>query len=333
MMSDTVLEIVAKEAVQMDGIRPYLGVVARNPLLSPLNQALLYFQNPKSGLVCGRTAWEAMGREVRADAVPVTLYVPEIVIGGDGVRADYKVVSVFGEEVTVDRGNGEGHESSGRVREDFSRSPGMTGDFDLVGRILETMGATTEMIEAEVLADRFSHGMYDRERKVFFLEKGSSRETQMRTVAELFVEEMARQREVGDKALILAVKDAVFQRYGVEAEIMNALYAGLDRYGMGEKVGFLVALGRLVMEVVQGIEGRCLSFDETAFVNGMFDTDDKDELVLRCMQGAGNAEDEMLSEELRLFGEKLLYMDGVCVKRLCRMREERRVFSYPAVRF
>ena len=189
------------------------------------------------------------------------------------------------------------------------------------------------MIEAEVLADRFSHGMYDRERKVFFLEKGSPGEMQVRTVAELFVEEMARQREVGDKALILAVKDAVFQRYGVEAEIMNALYAGLDRYGMGEKVGFLVALGRLVMEVVQGIEGRCLSFDETAFVNGIFDTEDKDELVLRCMQSAGNAEDEMLSEELRWFGEKLLYMDGDCVKRLCRMREERRVFSYPAVRF
>ena len=94
MMSDTVLEIVAKEAVQMEGIRSYLGVVARNPLLSPLNQALLYFQNPKSGLVCGRTAWEAMGREVRADAVPVTLYVPEIVILEDGVRADYKVISV-----------------------------------------------------------------------------------------------------------------------------------------------------------------------------------------------------------------------------------------------
>ena len=186
MMSDTVLEIAAKEAVQMDGIRPYLGVVARNPLLSPLNQALLYFQNPKSGLVCGRTAWEAMGREVRVNAVPVTLYVPEIVISGDGVRADYKVVSVFGEEVT------EGE----YIRND---------NIDLVGRILETMGATTEMIEAEVLVDRFSHGMYDRGRKVFFLEKGSPGETQVRTVAELFVEEMARQREVGDKVLILAV--------------------------------------------------------------------------------------------------------------------------------
>ena len=327
-MNHFIMEHVANGAVCKEKIIFYLDLVKDNINLSAMNQALLYFQNPKASAVCGRAAWEAMGRNIKKDAVPIVLYLPEITrkdnkeaeddikTGIDSprsFRAVYKAVNVFDVSAT------EGAEMPVRA------SP------EIMERIIEATGATTEVIEKEVIRNPMDRGFYDRKLHTFFLEKGMDSKEQEATLLSLFVEYEFSGRGIDDRLLELAVKYVLLERYGLEHRIREPLFTRLDTYDGEARKRFVMGLSLLSADIAQVIEGRWLSFEETAYVNCLFDIDDKGEIICRCMKAAENAEDEILSDSLRRFGEKLMYAEEDVVRRLCWMRSERRLFSYPPV--
>ena len=91
-------------------------------------------------------------------------------------------------------------------------------------------------------------------------------------------------------------------------------------------------MNALSTELAQLIEGRRLTFEETAYVNCLLTSESKGDVVAGYMEASCAARDELLSEGLRSFGEKLLYADEGCIKELFRKRKERGLLSYPEER-
>ena len=54
--------------IQKENILTYLDIVTANPSLSYLNHLLLFAQDKRAEVVCGRGAWEAMGRTIKEGA-------------------------------------------------------------------------------------------------------------------------------------------------------------------------------------------------------------------------------------------------------------------------
>lgn len=50
---------------ECENILTYLDVTSSNPSLSYLNHLLLFAQGKRAEVVCGRGAWEAMGRKIK----------------------------------------------------------------------------------------------------------------------------------------------------------------------------------------------------------------------------------------------------------------------------
>lgn len=335
-MNHFIMERVADGAVCKEKILSYLDMVKKNVYLSAMNQSLLYFQDPTASAVCGKAAWEGAGRIVRDDATPVILYLPEIAVGAEtgdgrvenvgggdsdgaagksGYRAEYRPVNVF--DIRATEGDGVAEPERPMIIE----------------RVLAYSGATSEVIEREALLDPFAHGFYDRRLNVIFLERGLDLAGQEAAMAAVLIGMVFEELEIADPLLEMAVRYAVLGRYGLDAQVSKALFVKLDSYDKEQRQAFLIGLSQVVLEVVQRIEGRGLMFEETAFVNCLFTDDDKGGIVYRCMRAAENAEDEMLSDGLRRFGEKVLYADDAEVRRLFRMRMERKVVTYPVVRW
>ena len=314
-MNHFIMEQVADGAICKDKVLSYLDTVRCNVHLSAMNQALLHFQKPGAGLACGRTAWKAMGRTVKEDAVPIIIYLPEVRMEDGAYRADYKPVNVFDVDST-----------EGESLRDLDKP-------DIIGRILELTGGTTEVIEREMLRNPLEHGMYDGKRNVFYLERGLDKQGQEAVMLSLLVGDVFADRGIDDRLLELAVRYVLMGRYGLDSGISEPLFMGLDSYGREKRMRFIIGISGMVLEVVRIIEGDCLSFDETAFVNCLMDTGDKGEMVCRCMKAAENAEDELLSDALRRLGERMMYEDEGRVRELFRLRQERRLMSFPAVRW
>ena len=154
-MNQFILERVAKSAVRMETIMDYLDMAARNIRLSVMNQALLFFQNPKAVQVCGKAAWEALDGSVREDAVPIILYVPRIQKTGDGTyEASYDAVNVY--DISAVTGIGNMADSK---------------PDDISERILAVSGATMETIEKEVIRNPLDRGFYDEALNTIFVDR------------------------------------------------------------------------------------------------------------------------------------------------------------------
>ena len=68
----------------------YLNLVANNPAMSVVNQALIYSQMPEGKCFCGSKAWGNIGCTVRADERPISLIIPHI----DTEDYDYEYLPV-----------------------------------------------------------------------------------------------------------------------------------------------------------------------------------------------------------------------------------------------
>ena len=68
-----------------ENILTYLNVISSNPSLSYLNHLLLFAQGKRTEVVCGRGAWEAMGRKIKENAQMLHIIYPAIVITEEGV--------------------------------------------------------------------------------------------------------------------------------------------------------------------------------------------------------------------------------------------------------
>ena len=79
---------VAEKVASREEILQFLRGCVANSNLSLLNQLLVYEQCPGAKTVCGKFAWNQLGRTVKANAVPVQILLPEKVVG-------YRVVNVY----------------------------------------------------------------------------------------------------------------------------------------------------------------------------------------------------------------------------------------------
>ena len=70
---------------ECENILTYLDVISSNPSLSYLNHLLLFAQGKRTEVVCGRGAWEAMGRKIKENAQMLHIIYPAIVITEEGV--------------------------------------------------------------------------------------------------------------------------------------------------------------------------------------------------------------------------------------------------------
>ena len=315
-MNQFILERVAKSAVRMETIMDYLDMAARNIRLSSMNQALLFFQNPKAVQVCGKAAWEAIGGSVREDAVPIILYVPRIQKTGDGIyEVSYDAVNVYDISAVTGIGNMDDSKPN-----------------DISERILAVSGATMETIEKEVIRNPLDRGFYDEALNTIFVEKGMSREEQEAALVSIFTGIMFGRYRISDRILETAVRHVLLKRYGLKSRIESALFTKLDTYEPEQQRSFLMGLNTLSTELAQLIEGRRLTFEETAYVNCLLTSESKGDVVAGYMEASCAAGDELLSEGLRSFGEKLLYADEGCIKDLFRKRKERGLLSYPEER-
>ena len=74
-----------RNVIQNENILTYLNIIASNPSLSYLNHMLLFAQGKRAEVVCGRGAWEAMGRTIKEDVTMLHIIYPAIVITEEGM--------------------------------------------------------------------------------------------------------------------------------------------------------------------------------------------------------------------------------------------------------
>lgn len=338
MMNDFILRNVAEDVVCREKIISYLDLIASNPHLSVLNQAMLYFQKQDAGFVCGRRAWEAMGRKVKEEAQPVILYLPEI--SGDresGYRHSFQPVNAYAQSDTEGRTAKENTEKepNGQLEKRYlqtaakDRMDFVKKDGDLISRILEATGATTELVEREVISDPARHGFFNAERKMFGLERGIDMEGHSRVMTELFIEYFIGELGCSDRLLLPAAEYVVFAHFGWDHGIAAPLFAKLDSYTDDRKLSYLIALRETISEILQILDGRTLSFDETAFVNCLLTTPDKDQAFAIFEAALYSAGDELTAEAMRRFLVKLSLAEDGYIEKLYEKRMRQEVYSYP----
>ena len=310
---------IAESAVTRDNILPLLKVCAANIGLSYLNQLLIFNQKSNAEAVCGRKAWNHLGRKIKDDAVPVQILFPRFrkEIDTDSFtkaeyRAEYVAVNVF------DFSSTEGREyHAERKKVIFS------------DRITQITGITWELVGSEALEEALEYGMFDRERKVFCLLDNCTEEQRDRTIISLYIDYVMDMSKIDDKLLKLAVSYVVYEYLGMKHMIVRALFGRLEKMETEEKLGFLKHVLRFSKRVIDDLESNILSFNETAFINELLVTDDKDVMYLQFQQIEVSLEHDELREELEYLALRLKNSKDGYLTWLLEQKCQKTLFSYP----
>ncbi len=301
---------VAERAASREEILPFLRVCARNGHLSLLNQLLVYEQCPEAKTVCGKNAWKHLGRTVRENATAIQILLPDVSVEKP---AGYRVVDVY------DYGDTEGAASEEKQRKTV-----------FADRITQVTGATWEMVPEAAVADKLERGFYDGERHVFCLaEQGGGQQEQ--TILGLYVDYVLNGRKHKDMLMKMAVSFLLYERYGLKHTIVSALFGKLGRMAAEEKWVFLKDMLCIYKKILDDLEGATLSFNETAFVNGLFVSGEAETVGKVFELVAEKTNDVELREELLVMKEKLLLFKPGYLEELYQKRCQRQVFSFPPV--
>lgn len=310
---------IAESAITRDNILPLLKVCAANIGLSYLNQLLIFNQKPNAGAVCGRKAWEHLGRKIKDDAVPVQILFPRFrkEIYTDSFtkaeyRAEYVAVNVFEFSST------EGREYQvERIKVIFS------------DRITQITGVTWELVSSEALEEALEYGKFDRERKVFCLLSNSTEEQKKRTIISLYIDYVMDMSKIDDKLLKLAVSYVVYEHLEIKHMIVRALFGRIEKMEAEEKLGLLKNVLWLSKRVIDDLVRNTLSFNEAAFVNDLLVTDDKDAMYLQFQQITASLEHDELREELEYLALRLKNAKDGYLTWLLEQKCQKTLFSYP----
>jgi len=302
---------IAGNVASREELLPFLRVCAENKHLSLTNQLLVYEQNPEAKTVCGRSAWEQLGRKVKNDAVTIQILFPEL---KPGQNVEYRVVKVFDYDST----------EGSVLKERY-------GKFALADRITQLTKATWEIVPEAALNDSLDKGFYDKERNVFCLSETCTMEQQEQSVLSLYMEYVSGCIGIQDRLVKMASSFVVYERLGLKHTIVGALFGKVGRLASDEKWEFLKCVWWMSKRVLDDLEGVSLTFNEIAIINSMLTTDVPEEVQRILEQAAEYVMDEELREELGILKEKLMrtregYLTELYQKR-CRMQ----LFTYPPV--
>lgn len=301
---------VTQKAAAREKLFSFLRVLSQNINLSFVNVLLVYDQKPDAGIVCGKKAWEQLGRTVKGSAVPIQIMFPGIEEGKDVVMHPVSVYDIDSTE--------------GKMP-----APGIKIAF--ADRITELTGITWEMIPEAAFADGLELGRYDGERNVFYLSKGCPGNLQEQTILGLYLDYVMEENSIKDKLVRMAVLYVLYERWHMKNTIVSALFGKLGKMTVEEKGEFLKKVLLLSKRMVDDMEGDSLSFNETAFVNELLYSNDIEAMKQGFEHAGQSIRDEEIRQELLQLVEKLAGAGKGYLEKLLRKKVERTLFSYPPV--
>lgn len=344
-MSNTnqIIRQVANTVVSQDHIMQYLNVVANNIHMSVLNQAMIYFQNPAAKMVCGKEAWNKMGRAIRPNAAPIVLFLPDIKMikpTADGKLPDPDAEATFpviymenaryvNEYIPVNAFN----------VADTTGAPPPEHEFNydtIMDNVLRLTNATCQY------AKHLHHGSsalgeYDKQNNIFYLSdklsdlnnEENKRDTK-KAMLSAYLEYIFDTYSINDKLLKYAILHVLSSYYGFsEYEIKEITFKKLDQRSESEKIAFLSMLQFFTSNIVQDFDGYYLSFDETALVNNMLYTKDFSKVNNLFHQVARYVNDDLLRNEILNLRIKLSRMEEEQLTALYTKRNDEEIYTYP----
>lgn len=301
-------KVIAQKAASREGIIAFLKICSENPTLSLPNLLLVYEQCPSAGTVCGKAAWEQLGRKIKTEAVPVKILYP--VITPEEIR--YCTVSVY--------------DYASTTGERLQREP---GEIAWADRIALITGATWELVSEEALQGGTERGCYDREKNVFYLSRSCVGKQQNQTMIGLYIEYVLWELGIQDRLVKLAVTFVVYEQLVFRAAIARTLFGKLEKLSADEKWEFLQRVWCVSKRVMDDLTGCKLSFEEVAYINSLMVSEEPEEIWQIFEQAAGQIVNEEVRGDLLLLGEKLLKVKPECLAEIYRKRCQKQLFTYP----
>lgn len=299
----------AQKAASREEILPFLRVCVMNIHLSLLNMLLLYEQNQEAKMVCGKAAWEQMGRTLKNNADSIEIMFPEI---KPGQEEKYIPVKVY------DYADTEG------VNIQRNRKQVVYAD-----RITQLTGATWEIVPEDALNGSFDKGFYDEAKKVFYLSELCLGIQKEQAILDLYVDYLMQKKRVENKLVKMAVCYVIYERFELKHSIVKALFGKLGKMSPTEKWEFLKCVRSISKQVIDDLDGYTLDFNETAFLNNLMETDESEAIKALLVQVAENVHCDDLKEDLLLLKEKLTRVKADCVKELWEKKCQMQLYSFP----
>lgn len=342
-----VMDKVAQSVVCKENIIGFLKLMADNINMSPMNLAMIYLQRQDAKMVCGRKAWKKMGYEVKENAIPIVIYVPLITEESEGVEftedgqaqvlkdnPDVVIMEslpVFAKEFVPQNAF-----SLSDIEGEVDETPVMEEGF--MDSIIEITGATQEIVPQAAINGMIEKGMYDREENIFYfsdeidISTEYGRELFNKTALGLYASYVFENYDIENKSLFYAVLYVIYEYFYISHEIESPLFFGLDKLGLDEKAEFIVTVNFIATEIIMDMEGYALSFDETAFVNDLFESEEPEELWTAFDKVVHTLEDKLLKDEIEALKRKLMRVDPSKLGELYEMKVKKELYSIPPVK-
>ena len=334
-----VLKQVANEAVSKEHIISYLDVVKNNLNLSVLNQAMVYLQRPTAKMVCGKKAWESLGRTIAPNALPIVLFFPTIrmtqlpeeyeedgaaqVMGDTDVPINRKEPVFENNYIPVnafdyDSTTGDAVPDATPPHETFANA------------IMEVTGAdieTTSFTDGDAIRNEYK---YDSDENIFYISNNlKSDSAYTHTLVYGYLDYIFTVHHVTDVCLKAAIKYVVNEHYHLPNNIAKPIFRRLDTLSEDEKLNFMRSLQYYVSGIIQDFEGYSLSFNETAFINDLFYTLNPSAMHRIFDKAISSLEDDLLKDDLFHLREKLMHTDDSHLKALLSSRAKKEIYTYP----
>lgn len=338
-MSNQTLIKVANDVVTSDHIIGYLDVVKNNLNMSVLNQAMIYMQNPMATNVCGKKAWLSKKRTVNANAVPIVLFFPNLLIKEDAEPFDIDGMIQYVKDTDVTMYIKEAVYENQYIPVnafDVSQTSGdeikKTSPTDLIDTILDiTNVIPVRSASSKTRYDKTENKLYYPDNIDFTTEHGKQRYNEI--MLNMYIDYIFDNHNITDKILKKAVQYVIYEHYNIPHNIKSTLFKKLDTalYAASTaKITFIEQLNFITSNVIQDLEGYYLTFDETAFLNTLLYTSDRTKLYININKVLNTLDDNILNNELYNLRSKLLRTDDDCLKHLYKLRQKKQLYTYPA---
>ena len=331
---------------ECENILTYLNVISSNPSLSYLNHLLLFAQGKRAEVVCGRGAWEAMGRKIKDNTQMLHMIYPAIIITEEGVpykELDKDVVDIeTGIQFMIKQTQFDiGYLVMGAYA--YSDTEGAEiakeeHNINFMDRIAVITQSTTELVDKNFLLGQM--GEYDTETDIFYISKKCPDEKKNEVLVSIFIDYLMYDNKNDDKQLKLAVKYVVLKYFGYDISNINPKLFGLLRKRTDEElIVFCRELQYFSWKAINKLqEVPTLNFDETAFVNELVCSDRKDDLYclfdnviasIDCADPYGLNDD--VKEELADLRHKISLLDDENIQEMYIQKQRNNIFTYPAM--
>lgn len=331
--------------LENENILTYFDIIAANPSLSYLNHMLLFVQDKRAEVVCGRGAWEAMRRTIKENAAMLHIIYPAIVITEEGIpykELDKDVLDIeTGIQFMIKQTDFDirylvmGAYAYSDTEGKEVEKPAHTINF--MDRIAIITQSTTEIVDKAFPLGQM--GEYDVESDIFYISKKCPDEKKNEVLVSIFIDYMLYDNKNNDKQLKLAVKYVVLKYFGYDISNINPKLFGLLRKRTDEElIIFCRELQCFAWKAINELqEVPTLNFDETAFVNELLCSDRKEDLyclfdnVIASIDYADpDGLNDDIKEELVDLRHKISLLDAENIQEMYIQKQRSKIFTYPA---